>query len=75
MKMFEIGRCDKQINKLRDALEASPTIPAGKIKRPTGMRELIYQSKLARLKAKEEEKKDLMRQGLRKWEKSRYYVK
>ena len=69
--MFLIGVQQKQIVKLRTALEAGST-PLKAIKRPIGMRQLIYEAKLRRLEACEAKYKALMAEGLLKWKKVNY---
>jgi hypothetical protein len=66
VKMFLIGVQQKQIIKLRTALEAGST-PLNEIKRPFGMVDRDYKAKLRRLEACEAKYKALMAEGLQKW--------
>ena len=56
----EFDRCRLQILKIRASLEA-PDCPVRDIRRPAGMRQLTYESKLERLKHKQDQYFELER--------------
>jgi len=56
----EFDRCRVQILKIRESLEA-PKTPINKINRPTGMRQTIFDKKIARLKRKQAQYLELER--------------
>jgi len=68
MKNVEIAKCEAQIVKLRECL-GDHRSPATKIKKPVGMRTIIFEQKIGRLREKEAQFRALLSEGCRKWSK------
>lgn len=73
MRIWHIEYYTNQINKLRgpDRLN-DPINPPDKITKPVGMRTIIFDKRISRLKSLEKRTQNLIREGGEKFIKSRY---